>query len=98
MTLNDLNIRIDDLIMIGTFIVFAAGAYWRVMGKLSHLEARNVSADGKIRSLCDQHQKMSEQHNTLSKNAAVTESKLDGMIKVLDRIERKLDNQHEVGK
>lgn len=91
MTLDQLSISARDVISLIAFVVVGAGAYWRVMGKLKHLEeghdelaARNHKADAEIVQL-----KVTTQQHAIS--SAVQSAKLDAMKEVLDRIDKKLD-------
>ena len=68
--------------------------YWRVMGKLTHLETghdeltnRNSKADAEIVNL-----QITTHQQAIS--SAVQSAKLDAMKEVLDRIDNKLDRGH----
>lgn len=93
MTLDQLSISARDVIALLTFVAVGAGAYWRVMGKLKHLEnghddliTRNRNADAEIAQL-----KVTTQQQAVA--AAIQSTKLDAMKEVLDRIDKKLDSR-----
>jgi hypothetical protein len=98
MFLDELNLRVTDVIMLIGFVIAGAGAYWKVMAELrsvkeglAHLEKgheklsiRNETADKETAALRDTiHQQ--------AVNAAAMSTKLDGIAAMLDKVYNKLD-------
>jgi uncharacterized protein YbjQ (UPF0145 family) len=93
MFLEELNLRIADVVMLIGFVIAGVGAYWKVMAELKSLKdghtkltTRNEAADRETAVLRD----TIHQH---ALTVVAVSTKLDGIKEMLDKVYNKLESK-----
>lgn len=100
MFLDELSLRAADVVALVGFVLIGSAAFWKIMGKLKHLDERDKIAAERAR-LADERAKLVDFEIQGLKAAAhqqamstvVLETKLDGIKEGVDMIYKKLDQR-----